>query len=154
MAIPRNVTTESNQAGDGKRPSWRRRLAVAGEDAATQHFVNQGAKILARNWRPGRYSEIDLIVELKGVTVFVEVKTRSKSPGHPQHTVSGFESINWRKQQKIVTSARMYFARHKLPERIWRVDVIVVEYLLPAQGKDHPTLPKPEIIHVVDAICL
>ena len=154
MAIPRNVTTETSKASDGKRSSWRRRLASAGEEAATQYFINQGAQILARNWRPGRYSEIDLIVELNGVTVFVEVKARSKSPDYPQHTVSGFESINWRKQQKIVTSAKIYFARQKLAERIWRVDVVVVEYCLGAQDRDQPVLPEPEIIHVVDALCL
>lgn len=152
MVIPGNVTTASNGAGQGRQ--WRQRLAQAGEDAAMQYFVRQGATVLARNWRAGRYAEIDLIVELKGVTVFVEVKTRRKSPHYPQHTLSGFESINWRKQQKIVTSARIYFARQTRLEPVWRVDVVVVQYALPAAERNKPELPDPDIIHVADAICL
>src|SRR5262249_2900499 len=116
MTIPGNVTTKQHESGAVGRPDWRRRLARAGEDAARQYFELQGATILARNWRPGRYAEIDLIVELAGVIVFVEVKTRRKSLHYPQHTITGFESINWRKQQKIVTSARIYFARQRRAE--------------------------------------
>ncbi len=154
MAISKTETASTASDSGQKHSSWRRRLALAGEDAAAQYFFSQGGEILARNWRPGRYAEIDLIVRLKGTIVFVEVKARRKSPGYAGHAVSGFESVTWRKQQKIVTSAKMYFAGRKLPDTPWRVDVVVVEYCLRAADKDQPTLPEPNIIHVVDAICL
>src|SRR5262249_20896462 len=119
-----------------------------------KHFVNLGARIRERNWRPGRYAEIDLIVDIDGVTVFVEVKTRRRSPQHGGHALSGVESIKWRKQRKIVTAARLYFARQRLPEPVWRVDVLVVEYVMDSELKEERELPDPQIIHVVDAICM
>lgn len=51
-------------------------LGVLGERQAAEYFVSRGGVILGRNVR---YScgEIDLIVQLDGVVIFVEVKTRT-----------------------------------------------------------------------------
>ena len=152
------MPTQKTRTGAGDTlispPPWRRRLALAGEEAAADYFRSLGGQVLERNWRPGRYAEIDLIGLLAGTIVFVEVKTRRTSPGYAGYAVSGFESVNRRKQQKIVTSAAMYLARGRLPETPWRVDVVVVEYCLYACDKDRQPLPAPKIIHVPDAICI
>ena len=60
------------------KPAWREYEKLAGN-----FFEQQGYKILARNWRAGRL-EIDLIVQLDDLIVFVEVKSAaSKKFGHP-----------------------------------------------------------------------
>ena len=60
------------------KPAWREYEKLAG-----RFFEQQGYKVLARNWRAGRL-EIDLIVQLDDLIVFVEVKSAaSKRFGHP-----------------------------------------------------------------------
>ena len=49
---------------------------LTGENAAEAYLVARGAKVRERNFRT-RAGEIDLIVELDGCIVFVEVKRRS-----------------------------------------------------------------------------
>ena len=51
-------------------------LGIYGEQQATQYFLSRGGIILGRNVRYN-CGEIDLIVQLGGEVVFVEVKTRS-----------------------------------------------------------------------------
>ena len=46
-----------------------------GEEAAIAYLRNNGFLICDRNWRCGRY-EIDIVAQRRGVTHFVEVKTR------------------------------------------------------------------------------
>lgn len=47
-----------------------------GEVAAVDYLRRNGFLICARNWRCGRY-EIDIVASRRGVTHFVEVKTRA-----------------------------------------------------------------------------
>lgn len=109
---------------------WNQTIARAGEQAVSRYFEGQGFSVLERNWRWGRFGEIDLILtDRAGLFVFVEVKTRRKigmAAGFPE---SGLETINWRKQQKIVTSARCYVvSRHLPPGHEMRFDVVLVEF--------------------------
>jgi putative endonuclease len=46
---------------------------LAAEEIVARHYVGIGGRIMARRWR-GRGGEIDVIVEIPGETVFVEVK--------------------------------------------------------------------------------
>ncbi len=66
-----------------------------GEEAAAKWYIDQGYRILARNWRC-RDGELDLIA-LQGTTVvFCEVKTRSSNAfGSP------FEAVTLAKQRRI-----------------------------------------------------
>jgi putative endonuclease len=58
----------------------RRALGQRGEDIALAHLRALGATLVARNQRT-RAGEIDLIVRIGGVLVFVEVKTRRARAG-------------------------------------------------------------------------
>lgn len=133
---------------------WRQSVAAQGEQAVTRYFEEQSWNILERNWRWGRFGEIDLIMlDESGLLVFVEVKTRRKkriAAGFPE---SGFETINWRKQQKIVTSARCYVAINKLPAaQPTRFDVVLVEFL-EQHALLNSDLSNLDITHVRGAFC-
>ena len=111
------------------RPSRRRRLAVEGEQVAMDFLSACGYSVLARNWRAGRFAEIDIIaLSPEGIIVFVEVKTRIRSQDACDFQPPGLETINWRKQQKIVTSAALFLTGRGLADSPWRLDVILVEY--------------------------
>lgn len=109
---------------------WRQTVAAQGESAVSRYLEEQGWSVVERNWRWGRFGEIDLIARDRSHSlIFVEVKTRRQirmDAGFPE---SGFETVNWRKQQKIVTCARCYAAVQRLPEgQPLRFDVVLVEF--------------------------
>ncbi|MEA9985681.1 MULTISPECIES: YraN family protein [Subtercola] len=63
-------------------------LGRRGEQLAADYLVERGYTILGRNWRCAQ-GEIDVIAEHGGVTVFVEVKTRSGLRyGHPFEAIT------------------------------------------------------------------
>ena len=94
----------------------------AAEDLATEHFRRAGYAIVARNLR-SRFGEIDLIVERRDALVFVEVRSRSRSDYG-----TGLETVDRRKQARIVRSAAAFLARHRLEDRAVRFDVVGVEW--------------------------
>ena len=68
--------------GDATRALGRR-----GEDLAAHLLRDAGYRILARNWRAGRY-EIDLVCVRRQEVVFVEVKTRRPGPQPPSESLT------------------------------------------------------------------
>lgn len=80
-------------------------LGVAAEQAAADYLTRQGLRIVARNWRCRR-GEIDLICRDGAVLVFVEVRQR-RSSGF----ASAAESIDGRKQAKLVAAAQLYLVK-------------------------------------------
>lgn len=95
-----------------------------GEELAANYLVNQGCKILARNWRanPG---EVDIIVECPGpepVLAFVEVRTRHGRSGLAE------ESISRRKAASMVSAAYAYMEAHGInsEEAPWRLDLLAI----------------------------
>ncbi|MCC6306566.1 MAG: YraN family protein [Rhodobacteraceae bacterium] len=63
-------------AGHPQRRLAGRRSEIVGrtaEDAAADHFLRAGARLVARRWR-GEGGEIDLVLREGGTHVFVEVK--------------------------------------------------------------------------------
>jgi len=57
----------------------RAEIGALGEQLAVDHLTASGLTILGRNWRGGRYGELDIIAEENhgDTVVFVEVKTRT-----------------------------------------------------------------------------
>lgn len=131
----------------GKPPAGQ--LARLGEDIAADFYKKQGYRELARNWRAGRFAEIDLIVVgPDGLFVFVEVKTRYKQVEY-NSVQNGFDAITYRKQQKIVTSARIYLARNGLCEVPCRFDAIAIAIDRTAVSDE--SLGNPEVFQVQSA---
>lgn len=96
-----------------------RSAGLAAEERAARFLRERGLRERARNFRC-RQGEIDLIMEDQGVTVFVEVRARSRSDFG-----SAAASITTAKQRRLVHAARHWIARHG--ETACRFDVIALE---------------------------
>ncbi|MEI6290041.1 MAG: YraN family protein [Chloroflexota bacterium] len=90
-----------------------------GEDNAVEYLINKGYAIIDRNFRTP-YGEIDIIAKFEGVTVFVEVKTRSSRVfGYPE------AALTRRKLNHMLACAEYYAAEKEL--ETWQNDAIAVE---------------------------
>lgn len=111
-------------------------LGARGEALAASFLERRGYAILQRNWRC-RHGEIDLIACRDGVTVFVEVKTRSSNAyGTPAEAVTRTKAARLRRLAGAWCSAQAPLAG------AIRIDVIGI--LAPA-GRE------PVIEHIPDA---
>ena len=73
-----------------------------GEEIAHNYIIEQGMKVLQKNWRYKR-AEIDLIAMENETLVFIEVKTRARTDfGLPE------EMVNKRKQRLVIDAAQSY----------------------------------------------
>jgi putative endonuclease len=95
-------------------------LGKRGESLATDHLIASGYKILDRNWRCSQ-GEIDIVAELDGETVFVEVKTRSSVAfGHP------LEAITVEKLARLRRLAGAWVESHPNQRSSIRIDAIAI----------------------------
>lgn len=105
----------------------RRVLGALGERLAEQHLLAKGYRIRERNFRT-REGEIDLIAEVGGTLVFVEVRARKGA-----RMGTAIESLTPAKQRRLVALAEAYGqVRENLPED-QRIDVIALD--LSVEGK-------------------
>ena len=96
------------------------KFGALGEEAAADLLRSGGYRIVARNHRCPR-GEIDLIAEKGELLVFVEVRTRATGAfGGPE------ETVNQRKQRRVIAAARDYLAQRRGPAKAARFDVIAV----------------------------
>ncbi|MBR9909088.1 MAG: YraN family protein [Gammaproteobacteria bacterium] len=104
-----------------QRPSPRRK-GDQKERLAEQYLLQQGLKLLVRNFQC-KLGEIDLVMQHGDTRVFVEVRYRkSRAFG------SAVESVDFRKQQKLIKTAQFYLLQDKDSERLpSRFDVIAIE---------------------------
>lgn len=93
----------------------------AAEDAALAYLGAQGLQIIARNYR-APLGEIDLVMTsaIDNALVFVEVRFRRNG-----HFGSAAESVDRRKQQKLVAAAEHFLQHHPAhSRRPCRFDVV------------------------------
>ena len=89
------------------------------EDLACDYLQQQGLQLLERNYRC-RQGEIDLIMRHDAYLVFIEVRYRRNA-----NFCSGAESVDRRKQQKLINTATHYLQQHsQLAQHPSRFDVI------------------------------
>lgn len=94
----------------------------AAEARAEAHLINQGLRLLTRNYRCRR-GEIDLILRDGDTTVMVEVRQRSRVTHG-----SAAESVVVRKQRRIISAARHYLATQPGgAEAAVRFDVVCID---------------------------
>ncbi len=99
----------------------RARLGWAGETVALAWLLLKGYRLRARRWRiPG--GELDLVMERRGVVVFVEVRTRSS-----RAFGGALGSIGPEKRRRMVRAAEAYLSRYGLWNRPSRYDVVAIQ---------------------------
>jgi putative endonuclease len=102
-------------------PLDKKRLGRLGETQALRFLKKRGYRILARNFTT-RQGEIDIIAEDRGTIAFVEVKCRTSDRfGEPK------ESVNRRKQQRIVRAAQYYLRRQGAMPPPYRFDIVSIQ---------------------------
>lgn len=101
---------------------YRKAIGSRAENDALLYLQEQGLKFVEKNFHC-RQGEIDLVFKDNDTLVFVEVRYRKSSKyGH------AYETVNKRKQQKIISTARYYLHKHRLTESVCsRFDVISIE---------------------------
>lgn len=107
----------------------------AGEQIARRYLEQHGFRFITANWRC-KVGEIDLIMQDGSTRVLVEVRLRK-----PTYYGTGYETVAWQKQQKLLRAARYYQQK----EHYWRdlrFDVVSI-----SQSDNQ----EPHIEHIKDA---
>jgi putative endonuclease len=104
-------------AEDGPSSAERGRWA---EDLACRHLIDHGLVLVTRNYRC-RHGEIDLIMRDGRTIAFVEVRLRSRIDYG-----TGAESVDTRKQTRLISSAEHYLQRHATVLAKCRFDVVSI----------------------------
>lgn len=90
-----------------------------GEKLAIQYLIKQGLKLVAQNIR-SPFGEIDGLMRDGEAWVFLEVRYRQS-----KHFGGGLESVDYRKQQKLIKTAEHYMqSKHKVRFDSCRFDII------------------------------
>jgi len=99
----------------------KRAIGQKGEEIACELLIKKGYHIVERNYRCP-IGEIDIIAYNRNTLVFIEVKYRtSRKYGYPA------ESVDIRKQKRIIKTAQYYLIEKKLLDCTCRFDVVEVE---------------------------
>jgi len=94
-------------------------LGQQGEELALKFLLQEGLTLILKNYH-NKFGEIDLIMEDKEHTVFVEVRFRSSADFG-----GALSSIDRRKQTKLIKCANQYIANE--PSHLgFRFDVIAI----------------------------
>ena len=90
----------------------KRSFGAIGEQLAAEYLEKKGFVILDRNYRSGRFGEVDIVALEKDFLCFIEVKTRTSSNfGSPAEAVG-------HTKEKLKSLAWMYLKHKKLGEEI------------------------------------
>lgn len=89
------------------------------EQRAETHLHQKGLRTVTKNFHC-KGGEVDLIMRHGNCLVFVEVRYRKRV-----NFGAGSDTIDYRKQQKVITAARSYLQKHKLTDQqACRFDVV------------------------------
>ena len=94
----------------------RQALGRMGEDAAARLYTDAGYRVIERN-RHESHNEIDLILENATSLVFVEVKTRTQSPGTRPRFGRPASAVDAGKRKRTVLAAEAYLREHPTAHR-------------------------------------
>ena len=100
--------------------SRQKTLGQRGEDVAAKFLEEHGYTIVSRNFRI-RSAEIDIVAQIDGVIVFVEVKARS----NVRHGLPA-EAVTFRKQKKIIEAASVFLQDENFCDCACRFDVVEI----------------------------
>ena len=100
-----------------------RREGARGEEIAARFLIEQGYRIVERNFRFRRKGEIDIVAREGEYLVFCEVKMRTNDEyGLPEYAVTP------RKQETIRRVAAAYLAMRGISGQSCRFDVVTIRF--------------------------
>lgn len=105
--------------------TYKSQLGQFGEDLACEYLVENGYKIIERNFRQ-KWGELDIIAKAPDKTlVFIEVKTMTKAPGG----LKPEDQLTQSKLEKLKKTASLYAGHY--PEKIkdnkgWQIDLLAI----------------------------
>jgi putative endonuclease len=96
------------------------RQGIKGEEIAEKYLIQQGYKILERNFH-SQQGEIDIVAREGDFLVFVEVKSYSfRSYGSP------VGAVRKSKKQSIIHAAQTYLYKNNIKNTYCRFDVLTI----------------------------
>ncbi|HIZ85187.1 MAG TPA: YraN family protein [Candidatus Coprenecus stercoravium] len=101
----RELEKVSAGVSEGANGNRRHVTGKLGEDKALEYLLQNGYKLIERNWRCG-HKEVDLIMESKDGLHIVEVKTRT-APAD----ISPEQAVNREKQLRLEVAAGSFLKR-------------------------------------------
>jgi len=107
-------------------------IGAAAEKVVEKMLLDTGLKILQRNYRC-KLGEIDIVAQdvlaKDSTVIFVEVRQRSHGAFG-----SGFDSVDYRKQKKLIRTARLFLQERKFYDQYpCRFDIVSVRSLTDLQ---------------------
>jgi putative endonuclease len=96
-------------------------LGKRGEDLAHRYLQRAGFQVVARNYKPGDDSEVDIVARRGELLVFVEVKTRNSD----EHSAPE-RNIDVEKERHILRAAKAFATRAGIEWDKVRFDVISI----------------------------
>lgn len=106
------------------RRTEKQKIGEAGEDQALHHLQLQGLTLVERNFRC-KGGEIDLVMQLGSMLIFVEVRKRKEAERTAQYGGAA-ASIGPAKQRRLVVAAQVYLRRYRMPPPC-RFDVVAID---------------------------
>lgn len=122
-SIPESGKPEYSKSPQVKKDS-RQQTGKLGEEMACSYLLQNGYLIKERNWRC-RSGEIDIIAELEGRLIFIEVRARRQGGRFG----SAAESVDRRKQQQVRSTAQVYMHNKGIGGAPIRFDVIAIVFM-------------------------
>ena len=96
------------------------KIGRIGEQIAAHFLVNKGYEILVQNYWT-RVGEIDIVAKKDNTTIFVEVKTKSKTDHGKPH-----QAVTPQKIEKMMSACRLYCQEFPPGDMFIRLDAISV----------------------------
>ena len=91
-----------------------------GENIACREYKKRGYKIISRNFSC-KFGELDIVASKNGTIVIAEVKTRKNAD-----FAKAREFVDYNKQNRIKTTAKIFLQKHNLADSFIRFDVVEV----------------------------
>lgn len=95
------------------------RSGIAAEEIAERLYMSEGGRVLARRWR-APVGEIDLVIAVGSVIVFVEVKAR-------RDIAAAAAALGPAQMRRLGAAAEAWLAAHAVPGQDIRIDVVLVD---------------------------
>lgn len=102
------------------------RTGTLGEDITLEYLKKHGFRLVERNYSK-KWGEIDLVVQRRGITHFIEVKSTTLPADQTQYP-DPVERVDTRKVRRLSRAVQTYAAhkRISLDPGTWQCDVCVV----------------------------